>query len=831
MDAGGAGAGAGAAAIVLTPGGDVSITSDQALPALTISPTAAAIVTFGGAIAVTGATIVNTNATVALGATAPTFTGDVTINSGGTINKTSATGAVNTNGNWTVAAGGTLSLTGAGQVFNQNTGGKQVTINGTITATGAVGNHIAWLTSYALMIGNGSTINLQYVTFTNNGTSDYCLQFGGAPAAVTNLDNLVLNKKAGSYAGLYVGFTTTLATFTNCTFAGVEGADYYQQHIFLAVDRHLRLSNCTFTDIGWAGTNTSGWVSSITDQGVANAHVFYGILSASTPAAAYQIADADNVTIKNGVNQVAVNSVLTLDQAETVASLTTSASTTAKLNGNITLTFTTLTNSGAFEFAANTVNAAVLSGGTIGGTAPDMDSGGAGSKVTLTGVTITPAVTTGGTGVTITYTGTCVQTGAMVVSAGDKLTTATATITFVGTFASTGEIESTGASSITYQNTYTANAGTEDYQAGTVTLDLGTNAFTVTSGTRKFYNLVLTGSNALTLGANNIGCAGISFVASGYTGTIGSGASNYRFDLFLTSATQTCTLGAQTWDNATAGADAFAYVIGTNSSTATIVYGGATFGANKRVILDCNGTNQTVNLSGAVTGSGASGRVQYTTENKTGCIYNHNAAIVTGFGMFLFDADGSTTATTLNITTGTVSVTTLTIYDLKVVNITGAATISCTTFIIGESAGDGATVTLAPTGTYTLGAISLNANSTLKGNSDSSRTIIDEVITFQTGTVIQSLEITVAQMTPNTTSTITVRGVVGAVGVQFTVADTDTLVIEGEMLMDIGGGGTIKYSPSFAPGINGYPPRLPMAFPVRAPIPEDAPARFVKAPV
>src|SRR3990167_4767862 len=361
VDFGGAGGWAGTAAIVLTPGGDVSITSDQALPALTISPTAAANVTFGGAIAVTGATIVNTNATVALGATAPTFTGDVTINSGGTINKTSATGAVNTNGNWTVAAGGTLSLTGAGQVFNQNTGGKQVTINGTITATGAVGNHIAWLTSYALMIGNGSTINLQYVTFTNNGTSDYCLQFGGAPAAVTNLDNLVLNKKAGSYAGLYVGFTTTLATFTNCTFAGVEGADYYQQHIFLAVDRHLRLSNCTFTDIGWAGTNTSGWVSSITDQGVANAHVFYGILSASTPAAAYQIADADNVTIKNGVNQVAVNSVLTLDQAETVADLTTSASTTAKLNGNITFTFATITNDGAFEFADNTVNAAVLS--------------------------------------------------------------------------------------------------------------------------------------------------------------------------------------------------------------------------------------------------------------------------------------------------------------------------------------------------------------------------------------------------------------------------------------------------------------------------------------
>src|SRR3990167_6869719 len=150
VDFGGAGTWAGTAAIVLTPGGDISITSDQALPALTISPTAAAIVTFGGDIPITGATIVNTNATVALGATAPTFTGTVTINSGGTINKTSGTGAINTNDTWTVAAGGALSLTGAGQVFNQNTGVKQVTSSGTLIVTGASSNHIAWLPSYAL---------------------------------------------------------------------------------------------------------------------------------------------------------------------------------------------------------------------------------------------------------------------------------------------------------------------------------------------------------------------------------------------------------------------------------------------------------------------------------------------------------------------------------------------------------------------------------------------------------------------------------------------------------------------------------------------------------
>jgi len=708
VDFGGAGAWAGAAAIVLTPGGDISITSDQALPALTISPTAAAVVTFGGDIAVTGATIVNTNATVALGATAPTFTGAVTINSGGTIGKTSGTGTFTFGGgNVIVASGGLLSFTGAGQVVScTTTVGISISAGGSLVVNGSVGSRITFSTYEYL--NTAGTIDVQYADFTSGASGEYALNISGTPT-ITRIDNCTFTQNhASGAAGLFQQSTTVIVTCTNCTFSSTEGAAYQKQDVACSTNARLQLSSCTYTTVGLQAT--SGWVGSITDQGIANAHVFYGILDASAPDASYEIADADNVTVKNAnVYNVSFNSVLTLDQAETVASLTTSASTTAKLNGGITFTFTTLTNNGAFEFAANTVNAAVLSGGTIGGTAPDMDSGGAGSKVTLTGVTITPAVTTGGTGVTITYTGTCVQTGAMVISTGDKVTTATATITYSSTFACTGEVESTGASSITYQDTYTANAGTEDYQAGTVTLDLGTNAYTVTSGVRKFYNMVLAGSLALTLGANNIGCAGISFVASGYTGTIGSGANNYRFDLFLTGATQTCTLGAQTWDNATAGADAIVYVIGTGSSTATIVYGGATFGANKRLVLDCNGTNQTVNLSGTVTGSGASSNIQYTSEAKTGCVYNHNAAVVTGFVNFNFDANGSATATTLNITTGTISVTTINIYDLKVVNVTDAATISCTTWTVGESAGNGATVSITAAPTLTVSTLTINA--------------------------------------------------------------------------------------------------------------------------
>jgi len=664
----------------------------------------------GSTFVVTGTSSIT--GTFNVGTIVVTLTGNVTINSGGTIGKTSGTGTFTFGGgNVTVASGGLLSFTGAGQVVSCTIAvGISISAGGSLVVNGSVGSRITFSTyEYLNMSG---TIDAQYADFTSGASGEYAINISGTPT-ITRIDNCTFTQNhASGAAALLQQSTTVIVTCTNCTFSSTEGAAYQRQDIGCNTNARLQLSSCTYTTVGLQAT--SGWVNSIADQGVANAHVIYGILSASAPDASYEIADADNVTIKNAnVYSVSFNSVLTLDQAETVASLTTSASTTAKLNGGITLTFTTITNDGAFEFAANTVNAAVLSGGTIGGTAPDMDSGGAGSKVTLTGVTITPALTTGGTGVTITYTGTCVQTGAMVVSTGDKVTTATATITYSSTFACTGEIESTGASAITYQDTYTANAGTEDYQAGTVTLDLGTNAYTVTSGVRKFFNLVFTGTNALTLGANNIGCVGISFDASGYTGTVGSGASNYRFDLYLTGATQTCTLGAQTWNNATSGQFTLVYVIGTGSSTTTIDYGSAVLGVNKVLLLDCGGLNQTVNISGTLTGSGASSYVQYTSEAKTGCVYNHNASVVTGFGAFNFDGGGSTVATTLNITTGTISVTTINVYDLKVVNVTDAATISCTTWTVGEIAGNGATVTFsAAPATLTVATYTHNALST-----------------------------------------------------------------------------------------------------------------------
>ena len=82
---------------------------------------------------------------------------------------------------------------------------------------------------------------------------------------------------------------------------------------------------------------------------------------------------------------------------------------------------------------------------------------------------------------------------------------------------------------------------------------------------------------------------------------------------------------------------------------------------------------------------------------------------MTGFVAFNFDALGSATATTLNITTGTISVTTINIYDLKVVNVTGAATISCTTWTAGESAGDGATISITAAPTLTVATLAINA--------------------------------------------------------------------------------------------------------------------------
>jgi len=715
-------------------------------------------------LSVTGASSIT--GTLTLDNSAPTFTGNVAINSGGIIQKNSGTGVVNTNGNWTVAAGGTLSLTGAGQVFNQNTAAKQIDINGTCTLNGASGNNVVINIQYAFLLQTGCTIDFQYVTFDGSAgaTTDFAFQSNAASLTITRIDNITCQARpAIDRAGLYVA-AAGLLTITNSTFDGGTEATYIGKDILIGTNRTLQLSGCTYSSVGMV--TTGGWISSIADQGVANAHVFYGILSASSPTAAYQVADADNVTLKQAdAYEASFNSVLTIDQAETFAAGTVSASTTLRVNGNVTLTFTSIANSGVIDFAANTVNAAVLSGGTVTVTAPDMDSGGAGSKVTLTGVTITPALTTGGTGVTITYTGTCVQTGAMVVSTGDKITTATATITFSGTFTCTGEVESTGASGITFKNTYTANAGTEDYQAGTVTIDLGTTAYTVTSGTRKFFNLTLTGANALTLGANNIGCVGTSFVASAYTGTIGSGANNYRFDLYLTSTSQTATFGAQTWNNATAGNYAIAILSSTASATCTLTWGGATI--TRGILITPNANSWTVNPTGTLTGTGDIFQIS-PQAGVTGMVYNHNASIVTGFGTTVLNAATGTTASTFNITTGTFSGTTMTINDLMTVNVTGAATMAWTTITLGEAGGDGATlsITAAPA-SLTVGTLALNALSAAT---------FDATFTLAPTTAISVAATATLTVSASRTLTLTF-------GAGFTFTSSGTVTVNGKILM------------------------------------------------
>jgi hypothetical protein len=105
---------------------------------------------------------------------------------------------------------------------------------------------------------------------------------------------------------------------------------------------------------------TSGWLVSKTHNGVAGATRIYGIVSASTPAAAYQLSDTDNVSILNAdAYSSAFNTAFTVDQTEQCATLTQAASTTVTVNATRTLTVQSL---GGQD---NTVSGVLVVNGTL----------------------------------------------------------------------------------------------------------------------------------------------------------------------------------------------------------------------------------------------------------------------------------------------------------------------------------------------------------------------------------------------------------------------------------------------------------------------------------
>jgi len=182
----------------------------------------------------------------------------------------------------TVTANDTLKCVTANTTITGNST-KAITLNGTCTLNGSVGNNVVFDDMQVIRIENNSTIDFQYLTLTGAGTNLYFIFSSGV--TLTQLDNITSTSSAGGALGLNNNNIDVI--ITNSTFSGA-GALYYQQDVFInAPGKSLILDTCIFSTVGLLAT--SGWI--LAKDGSSN-FTIYGILASSeTPPAGYRAAD------------------------------------------------------------------------------------------------------------------------------------------------------------------------------------------------------------------------------------------------------------------------------------------------------------------------------------------------------------------------------------------------------------------------------------------------------------------------------------------------------------------------------------------------------------
>ena len=353
----------------------------------------------GISLTVTGAAAVNGGTLQTGGATA-TFNGSYTLGASGAMTNTTGIWDFNStvviNASFTNAGTirwGTTTKTIAASVTVTNTGTSEVeggTWTGGSATTSILANSGTWTWATCTM----GLLDIQFdfttvgtLTFNDNMTVDAITVAAstGLTCSTAGKTITVNGAKDISVSGTLVStgtsgsnvvwtghrsfqiITTTIQTATFTTFSGLDTNVAWNNGTDLSIGTgaQLQLGTCTYTTVGMQAT--SGWISSITDQGTANAHVFYGILNASAPDASYEIANGDNVTIKNAdAYSTSFNSVLTTDQDEYCLKVTINASTTLVINAGKVLTCGrivqngTLTNNGVIEGISFPASSAVV---------------------------------------------------------------------------------------------------------------------------------------------------------------------------------------------------------------------------------------------------------------------------------------------------------------------------------------------------------------------------------------------------------------------------------------------------------------------------------------
>jgi hypothetical protein len=533
---------------------------------------------------VTGTTTVGGGASGTLtldGTGSETFTGDVTVNSGGYWNETGVAtysfgGNLQNDGTFT-ANSGVHTFTGATKTFS---GANTISIP-SVTISGTYTNNGTLTVGTALSGGGGLT----------NGTAPTTaiLNIGGT-CSITTLSN------AGTVAITGSGtISTALANFTNTGTINLNGSG--------------TIAGITNNTAGIVNLSSSGTITSFNNAASTST---LNISASPVPTITTLTATATGNTVNyTGTNQtLKVTSYYNLilsGGAKTFGAITT-------INGNLTLSGSATATTGANLTVSGNLNIGDGTTLTIG-------------AYTL-GVTGTSTVGAGSSGTLAisSATGTKTFTGAVTINSGGAITESAAAplsfgshVTINGTLTEYGAATVGIAGSLTNNGTYTASTGTHSvggnwsnsgtFTAGTSTIIFNSAGAQTINGDNTWYNLTVTASTARTVyfqsgATQTIGTGGsLTFTgASGQLLTLAPLTGGSAWNLTFNGATQNVLYVSVSWSNAGGGSTVYASN-GTNTdggNNTNWQFGAVTYYSQGSVVADML-TNWNTNRGGGGT--------------------------------------------------------------------------------------------------------------------------------------------------------------------------------------------------------------------------------------
>ena len=646
----------------------------------------AAAETFTGAVNIAGGTLSLGNTFTASSTTSvtgtisnlnsaavKTFTGLVTVHSGGSVNLTTATVPV------VVIGAGVTTETGAGTV---NFGTGTTTFSASPTFTGPVN----------ITIGSSTVASAQ--TLTNNMSATLTL------GALT-----LASPTAANNVTLAAGSTTTVSgalTFTANTTANNQTITITDTAI-LNVTGNLVMNNVP--------TSTGGYKIVCSASSTTGKLQVTGTTSIGVAATA--VAGAGSIDMSNCSSGLFSTGALTLTGNATGTGIATVKTATGTITANSTVTFATA----AAKTLLSVTGAGTLNlNGTVSATGTVTMA-----ATSTTNMNATLSLNGGYTWGKVNVVAGTTTLGAATTFAGDLSISSSAILKFAsfaftesGATSISGAINCNAALSCTSTKTFTGavtvnSGGSFDLNTGTPTVAPATsfgNNITVSSGATAFNTGIATSTTFFTANSILSGSVAMTFAGTGANAvTINSGVT------VTNSSTSTVTFGVLTLASGATG-------ISLTTGSTTTVTGALTFAANATATNTTITMNGTANLNAGSVVSSASTSTGLVTivgaSGATGTLTVSGTTTLVGSGIASSNGaiiDFATNATTCTFTTNALVVTAGIVSPAKVLMGTGTFTANGLVTLTGAASG----TALAQLLSTTTGTLDLNAGLTMAG--------------------------------------------------------------------------------------------------------------------